>query len=161
MSDPIKRLKSKHLFIMEAMMLAPELTQNELAERVGLSPNRLSAIINSDLFKLAFAEFRRRHQDTISELIIDATADAIKFNRAIINSEAVDIPVRQMSAKQILDQGHAKAVDKTAAVQFHGELPADSVKKLLSVVDEVSQPLDISKFLRRPNDLGPDRETEA
>jgi len=121
-----KSLNNRHLAIMDMLIAMPHLTHNEVADAVGMTASTVSVIVRSDLFQLAFAEYRREHQKSVSELAIEATREAIEFERGMIrgvipgpNGEEIfvnDVQLKQASAKDILSLGHAKAVERSVSL---------------------------------------------
>lgn len=147
------KVRPRHTAIMELMLLAPHLTQNELAEKLGYTPSRLSIIVNHPLFQEAYMAFRRRHQDRISDCIIDATVEAVEFNRGILKDKDEVTSVRQMSAKMILDQGHAKAIEKRATLNATAEVPPETLRVLGELAKELSQPFTPRRFLQKVEEV--------
>src|SRR3972149_7853792 len=80
-------VRSRHLAVMDLMLARPDMNQNEIAERLKYTPSRLSIIVNSPLFKLAFKEYRKQYEGTLTdnlcELITEATKEAVQFHREV------------------------------------------------------------------------------
>ncbi len=149
----MEKLRNRHIAIMELMIMCPSMNQNELAEKLGYTPSRLSIIVNDPLFQLAFNEFRRRHQLVLSELITEATADAIRASREIINDKEIPIPFRQGSIRDILEQGHAKAPEKRASITATMTVPPGAIEALGQLAKEISQPFTPSRFFKKEEEL--------
>ena len=146
-------VRPRHTAIMELMILAPHLTQNEMAEKLGYTPSRFSIIVNHPLFLEAYESFRRRHQDRISECVIDATVEAVEVNREIMRDKNEGPSIRQMSAKMILDQGHAKAIEKRATLSATAEIPIETLRNLGELVKGLSQPFTPKRFLQKVEEV--------
>ena len=153
-------VRSRHLAIMDLMLARPDMNQNEIAERLRYTPSRLSIIVNSHLFKLAFQEYRKQYEgkltDNLCELITDATKEAVQFSRDIIQNTEVPVNLRQASARDILNQGHVKAVSAIQVDRRSSEvrmdIPFEALNSLREVVMEARKPVDISKRTFRPKE---------
>lgn len=146
----IQKLNHRHLAIMEMMVQCPHLTQGEIARKLGYSESRFSAIVNSPLFQMAYQEFRRRHQDNISEHVIEVTKEALKASQEIISDRQLPATIRQISIRDILNLGHAKAVEKSASVRASVEMDTQQFQQLLKVASELNNPFVPSRPMRRP-----------
>ena len=144
----VDKIRPRYSAIMELLLLAPHLTQNEVAEKLGYTASRLSIIINHPLFQEAYQAFRRKHQDRISEAMVDATFEAITVHRTIMNDPKELVSLRQTSAKTILDQGHAKAIEKRATLSATAEVPAETLRMLGELAKELAQPFTPRRFLQ-------------
>lgn len=143
-----KTLRDRHLAIMEEMVKNPHLKQSELAKKVGYTDSRLSIIINSPLFIYAFREYRRVHMNKVSDLVAEATAAALRFSKEVIEDKDIDVVCRQESARDILDQGHAKAVERTASANFEVQVPLEALGGLEKILAEMSQPFKPTRMLK-------------
>ena len=143
-----QELRYRHLRIMDLMLAAPHMSQNEMAEELGMTASRFSIIVNSPLFKLAFSEYEKQHRAKLSDVVMEATLEAIQFSRAVIRGEVPtssgetvcveEVPIRQMSARDILAQGHAKAVERQAKLNV--DISSEDMKWIGQVVQEASKP---------------------
>ena len=145
-----QKLRNRHLAMMEELLANPEVSQNDLAQKLGLTPSRFSIIINSPLFQYAFKEYRRDHMEKISDLVADATTAAIKFSKDVIENQNVEMATRQVSARDILSQGHAKAVEKRANLNLDVPVPVEALKGLDKVLAEVATPFKPTRSLSVP-----------
>jgi hypothetical protein len=143
-------VRNRHFSIMEKMVAQPHMTQNQLAEQMGYTPSRFSIIVNSPLFKFAFESYRRSHMEKISDLVVEATTSALKFSKAVVENVDVETPLRQVSAKDILGLGHAKAVDRTASLTVSAQVPAELLESLRPILEEVAQPFTPKRFFIKP-----------
>ena len=151
--DP-QRLRNRHLAIMEQMVGNPQLNQDQMAQKLGYTSSRFSIIVNSALFQYAFAQYRKTHMDKISDLTAEATTAALKFSKEIIENRNVDVGCRQVSARDILSQGHAKAVERRANLNVGVPLPPDALGRLESILGEVSIPFKPTRTLVVPQGGG-------
>ena len=156
----LQKLKHRHIAIMEMMVQFPELTQSQIAEKLGYSPSRFSYIVNSPLFQMAFQEFRKRHQQNLSERVLRITEEALKASEEIIKDKNVSIPIKQITIRDILNLGHAKAVEKKASITATAELGQEALEQLLSVARELQQPFTPTKGLER-TEQGEEGEEEV
>jgi len=145
----MEKIRPRYSAIMELMLMAPHLNQNEIAEKLNYTPSRLSIIINHPLFQMAYQSLRVKHQDRISGSIVDATMEAIEVSREIMNKKDELVSLRQTSAKMILDQGHAKAIEKRATLSATAEIPAETLRSLGELAKELSQPFTPRRFLQQ------------
>ena len=143
-----EKIRFRHEAIMEALIMHPDKSHRDLAKLVGYSENRFCIIVNSPLFKEAFKEFRNGFRSQLSHMIVEATKDAIKVNQDLMKNEQLVPEVRQVSSKIILDQGHAKAVEKSASLHANIELPPGILQGLASIIEE-SKPLETVKRLEK------------
>jgi hypothetical protein len=134
--------------LMELMILHPELPGKEIGAMVQLSKSRTSAIMHDPVFVLALEKYREQHSDKVSDLraeldnqIKDATRSAIQASKEIIEHKGDDMPivVKQASISQILAQGHAKAIERSAHMEI--PVPQELIRELLSVSREMLTPL--------------------
>lgn len=141
--------KNRRMALMELMILHPELSGKELGAMVQLSKSRTSAIMHDPIFVLAFERYREQHSNKISDMraeldnqIKEATQSAIQASVDIIeakNKDAVPIVVKQVSISQILAQGHAKAIERSAHMEI--PVPQELIRELLSVSREMLTPI--------------------
>lgn len=142
--------KNRRMALMELMILHPELSGKEIGAMVQLSKSRTSAIMHDPMFVLAFEKYREQHSNKVSDLraeldnqIKEATRSAIKASVDIIedsNKEApLPIVVKQASISQILAQGHAKAIERSAHMDI--PIPQELIRELLSVSKEMLLPI--------------------
>lgn len=153
--DP-QKLRNRHLAIMEELVANPRMDQNEMAQRMGITPSRFSVIVNSPLFLYAFAEYRKTHMDKISDLAAEATTVALRFSKEVVENKEVVIPIRQVSARDILSQGHAKAVEKRATLNVDVPLPPEALGRLEAILSEVAVPFKPTRTLTVPQEGGED-----
>ena len=146
---PPEKMRPRYMAIMELMVMNPVLTQGEIAEALGYTPSRLSIIMNSPVFQLAYNEFRRRHQDRISDRVIDATLEALDVEREIMKDKTEISSLRQQSARDILDLGHAKAIEKKASLNATAEVPFELLAGLKELTKELAIPFKPTRFLQR------------
>lgn len=145
-----QRLRNRHLAIMELMVARPSADQNDLAAELGYTPSRFSIIVNSPLFLYAFKEYRREHMAKVSDLAAEATTVALTFSKEVIENENIDIPVRQNSARDILAQGHAKAVERRANLNVDVPVPPELMAGLGTVLTEIQKPFVPTRQLSVP-----------
>lgn len=145
----IHKMRHKHVAIMEALVAFPQLTQKDLSERLNISETRLSVILKSPVFQMAYSEFRRRHQDKVSDKAIEATLAALNFNKELIENRDVGIELRQQSARDILELGHAKAVEKKASLNASVDIPMEDLQALGLIAKELGQPFTPTRFLKK------------
>ncbi len=147
-------MRNRHIAIMELMLAHPEMSQNEMAERLHLTPSRFSIIVNSSLFKLAFERFRGRYQEVLQDKVADLTIEAAEATRValqtsveIMQDKASPVIIRQSSVKDILDLGHAKAIEKRAQLNANMDVSADALKALGELAASLSVPFTPTHFL--------------
>lgn len=147
-------VRSRHLGIMDLMLACPNLTQNEIAERLGYTPSRLSIIVKSPLFQLAFQEYRRKLEGSLIDMITDATASAVKFSKEVVENENAPLALRQVSAKDILNQGHVKAAESIQvnrrSLNANVEIPFKELEGLKAVILEAKEPTALPSRVFRP-----------
>lgn len=141
--------KNRRMALMELMILHPELSGKEIGAMVQLSKSRTSAIMHDPVFELAFEKYREQHSNKVSDLraeldnqIKEATKSAIKASKDIIEApddSTMPTVVRQASISQILAQGHAKAIERSAHMEI--PIPQDLIRELLSVSKEMLTPI--------------------
>jgi hypothetical protein len=152
-------LRSRHLAVMDLMVTRPDLNQNQIAEAVGYTASRLSIVVTSPLFQLAFKEYRKQFEgkltDNLVDLITDATRSAITFSKGVVENTNVETNLRQTSARDILNQGHVKAA---ASIQVNRrnlnanvDIPFEALEGLREVIQEARKPVDISRRTFRPS----------
>ena len=102
--------------------------------------------MNDPVFKLAFDGYRAQHSEKVSNLraeldnsIKEATKSAIKASVNIIEAKDVPAVIQQVSISQILAQGHAKAVERSAHMEI--PVPPDMLRELMQVSREMLTPL--------------------
>lgn len=127
-----QKLNYRHQAIMDLMLANPWMTKTEIAAVLELTPQLVYDVTGSELFELAFKEYRKKHSDKISDLAAEATLEALKFERDMVKGKVTnfngdeeivtDLQLRQVSAKDILGLGHAKAIDKSINVNAQGTL---------------------------------------
>lgn len=140
--------KNRRLALMDLMILHPELAGKELGAMLGLSKSRTSAIMHDPVFELAFEKYREQHSNKVSDIraeldnqIKDATRSAIQASVDIIEHKGDDMPivVKQASISQILSQGHAKAIERSAHMAI--PIPEELIRELLSVSRDMLTPI--------------------
>ena len=142
--------KNRRMALMELMILHPELSGKEIGAMVQLSKSRTSAIMHDPVFELAFEKYREQHSNKVSDLraeldnqIKEATKSAIKASVDIIEDSNKEAPmptvVKQASISQILAQGHAKAIERSAHMEI--PIPQELIRELLSVSKEMLTPI--------------------
>ena len=159
-----KELNYRHVAIMAELLANPHLTHNEVAERMGYGKDHFSVLVTSDLFQLAFKQYQREHQKKISDLVADATTSALKFSMNVVDGQIVksEIPVevRQDSAKDILNLGHAKAIEKSASLTGHFELPKEFLGGIQAILNEVVKPFEPTRTLQLPGNGSGEKEKD-
>lgn len=145
-----KTLRNRHMAIMEQMVAHPEWDQNTMAEKLGYTASRFSIIVNSPLFVFAFKEYRKSHIEKISDLVTEATTAAITFSKEVIENKDVDLVARQASARDILSQGHARATERKATMNFDVPVPVEALGGLEKILAEMAQPYKASRLLTVP-----------
>jgi hypothetical protein len=153
-------VRSRHMAIMDLMLARPDMNQNEIAERLRYTPSRLSIIVNSPLFKLAFAQYRSKFENDLStslvDLITDATKEAVQFSRDVVKDTETPMQLRQASARDILNQGHVKAavsmhVDRRSS-EVRLDIPFEALASLREVILEAKKPVDVGRRTFRPRE---------
>ena len=129
--DP-QKLNHRHKAIMDLMVANPWMDKKQIAEVLEITPQCVYDVTNSELFELAFEEYKKAHSQRISELAAEATVEAIKFTKGVVegkvpgpNGEQIlvnDLQLRQISARDILSLGHGKAIDKSMNLNATGTL---------------------------------------
>ena len=145
-----KTLRNRHLAIMEQLVAHPAADQNEIAEKLGYTPSRFSVIVNSPLFLYAFKEYRKNAMEKISDLVAEATVAAVQFSKDVVQNKDIDLTARQVSARDILSQGHAKAIDKKVSASFEIPIPVEALGGLEKILAELAQPFKASRLLTLP-----------
>ena len=143
-------LSHRHVELMAQMIANPHLTQGELANLLGFNEHHLGLIIKSDLFRFAFKQYQREHLGKVSDLAADATVSALRFSMEVLGKDGVAIEVKQDSAKDILNLGHAKAVEKRASIDAHFELPKEFLGGIKAILDEVTKPFEPTRTIQPP-----------
>lgn len=126
MSWEPQKLNYRHQAIMDLMIANPWMKKHEIASVLEISPQAVIDVTNSELFELAFSEYKKKHSEKISDLVAEATIEALKFERDVVRGKVFDcngtevvvsdIMLRQTSAKDILSMGHAKAIEKSVSM---------------------------------------------
>ena len=160
----ITKMNNRHFAIMELLMMNPKISEPEIAEKLGYTPSRVSVILNSPVFQLAFSAWRRQHQEKISDLMLGATERSVRFLELMrddkVEGEKVEIPLRAQSARDIIDQGWGKAVEKRASLNATAEVPVEDLQRLIGSVKEISEPFTPTRFLRKAEE-GEDEQKSA
>jgi hypothetical protein len=151
--DDIQVLRNRHFAIMDALIAHPEWTQKEVAESLNYSETRMSEILNSSLFQTAFRAYRQRFEEELRESIVAATTEAIKVSVEIMKDTAAPAVIRQQSARDILSQGHAKAVEKRASLSLTGEVPPELLPRMEQIMKELDKPFAPKKLMARPEEV--------
>jgi len=146
-------VRIRHLAIMEMMLVHPDWDQNRLSAELNYTPSRLSIIINAPLFKLAFAEFRKTYRDKLTDLILEATDSAIRFEKDVVENDKVDLSMRHVAAKTILEQGHVKATERKASLELNTNVPMEDLKGLVGLLEESRLPVIMTRPIRRATEL--------
>jgi glucose-6-phosphate isomerase len=154
----IQVLRNRHFAIMDALIVHPEWTQQMIAESLNYSEQHLSDIVNASLFKTAFREYRQKYEKALRESIVEATQKAIKVSMEIMENKNEPAMVRQISVRDILAQGHAKAVEKSARLNMEMEIPSELLPRMEAFMKEVAAPFIPKKLLERPEE--PDEESK-
>lgn len=152
-----QKIRSRHLSIMEVMLANPQMNQNEIAAMLNFTPSRLSIIVNSPLFVYAMEGYRRKHMDKLSDLVAEATTEALKFSTGVLKNQNEATQLRQTSARDILALGHAKAVEKTASLALSASVPPELLAALGPILEEIKQPFAPKRFFVKP----PEKSDEA
>lgn len=156
--EEIQVLRNRHFGVMDVLIAHPEWTQKEVAEALGYSESWLSQMMNSSLFKTAFTAYRRRFEEDLRESIVKATRAAIEVSLEIMQDKNSPAVIRRQSAKDILDQGHAAAVSKSASLSLSAEVPAELLPRLDAVMKELDLPYAPKKLIERPDE--PEKEID-
>lgn len=159
MGGDLQELKNRHFAIMDALIAYPSKTNKEHAEQLGYSEGRFSIITNSTLFRYAFAEYRRKFTDDLREKVVEATLSAVRFSKEIIEDTNTPTQLRQISARDILMQGHAKAVEKSARLNVDVEIPAELLTNLDAIKKEFEIPFTPKKLFLKPEEIVEKDET--
>jgi transcriptional regulator with XRE-family HTH domain len=152
MDSDIQVLRNRHFAVMDCLMAHPDWTQKEVAEALGYSESWLSQMVNSSLFQTAFKADRKRYEDDLRASILAGTKDAIKVSREIMNDANQPAVIRRQSAKDILDQGHAAAIQKSASLSLSAEVPAELLPRLDAIMKELDVPFAPKKLMVRPEE---------
>ena len=152
MDSDIQVLRNKHFAIMDMLLAHPEWTQKEVAESLNYSESWLSSLVNSSLFQTAFRAYRQRYEEDLRGSIVAATTEAIKVSVEIMKDKGSPAVIRQQSARDILAQGHAKAVEKRASLSLTGEVPAELLPRMEVIMKELDMPFVAKKLLERPEE---------
>ena len=153
MDSDIQVLRNRHFAVMDCLMAHPDWSQKEVAEALGYSESWLSQMVNSSLFQTAFKAYRRRYEDDLRASIVAGTLAAIKVSKEIMEDKQQPAVIRRQSAKDILDQGHAAAIQKTASLSLTGEIPAELLPRLDAVMKELDIPFVPKKLMARPEEV--------
>lgn len=148
----IQTLRNRHFAIMDAMIMHPEWKQKEIAENLNYSEAHLSDIVNASLFKTAFREYRQKYEKQLRDNIVEATKKAIDVSVEIMEDRNQPAAVRQISVRDILEQGHAKAIDKKASFNMDMEIPAELLPRMEAFMNEMAKPFVPKKLLERPEE---------
>lgn len=127
-----QKLNFRHQAIMDLMIANPWMKKAEIASLLEITPQAVYDVTNSELFELAFSEYKKTHSQKISDLAAEATMEALEFQRGIVKGKVAgpnggevlvnDIQLRQISARDILNLGHGKAIDKSLNLNASGTL---------------------------------------
>ena len=127
-----QKLNHRHKAIMDLMVANPWMTKGQIASVLEITPQCVYDVTNSELFELAFDEYKKSHSQKISDLAAEATVEAIRFAEGVVKGkvagpngeeiEVKDIQLRQISARDILNLGHGKAIDKSMNLNATGTL---------------------------------------
>jgi len=146
-------LRVRHLAIMDALMTNPRRTQKDIAAALGYSADRLSSIVNQPLFKMAFAEYRRKFEEGLREKVTSATLKAVQLSEEIAEDKSEPTPVRQESIKELLALGHAKAIERKATLAIGAELPKGAFEALAGLMKELEKPFEPTKRLEKAHEV--------
>lgn len=142
-------VRIRHMAIMELMLVHPDWDQNTLAAELNYTPSRFSIIVNSPLFKLAFESFRKTYRDKLTDLILEATDSAVRFEKDVIENPSIDLSLRHVAAKTILEQGHVKATERRATVGLTADIPLEELKALTGLIEEAKMPFVMTRQVKR------------
>lgn len=127
-----QKLNHRHQAIMDLMIANPWMTKAEIASVLEMTPQIVYDVTNSELFGLAFKEYKKTHSQKIMELAAEATVEALRFEKGVVEGrvpgpdgveiEVKDLQLRQISARDILNLGHGKAIDKSMNLNTTGTL---------------------------------------
>ena len=138
--------KNRQLALIDLMILHPELGGKELGAMVGYSKSRTSAIMNDPVFQLALAQKQAMQSEKVSDLraeidgqIKEATQVAIRETVSIMQAKDAPTVIKQASISQILSQGHAKAIEKSAHMEI--PVPPDMLRELMNAARELAAPV--------------------
>jgi hypothetical protein len=152
MDNDIQVLRNRHFAIMDMLLAHPEWNQKDVAESLNYSESWLSSLVNSSLFQTAFRTYRQRYEEALRGSIVAATTEAIKVSVEIMKDKGSPAVIRQQSARDILAQGHAKAVEKRASLSLTGEVPAELLPRMEVIMKELDLPFAPKKLLVRPEE---------
>ena len=144
-------LEPRHHVVIETMIRFPQWTQAMVANSCAYSPGQIRQLQRHPLFQ---AEYQRRKdavEQDIRKAIVDATVSAIQFSRGVVEDMNHPLPLRQESARDILVQGHAKAVEKSASLRLEANLPPEAFAALAGIAKELQIPMKMMKQLERPS----------
>lgn len=154
----MNELRSRHLAIMDALLAYPEKKNKELAEMLGYTESRFSTIVNQPMFKLAFKEYRARYETGLQKAIAEVTVSALKASQEIIEDKGLMVADRQTSIRDVLNLGHARAVDRKATLALEAEIPKEAFGMLTGLMKELEKPFEPTRLLEKRNDGPEERE---
>lgn len=143
-------LEPRHHILIETMIRYPADTQQQIAIRAGYSPGNIRKLQRNPIFMTEYNRRKEMVDADIRKAIVDATVSAIKFSRNVIEDPEQPVPLRQESARDILVQGHAKAVEKSASLRIDAEFPKEAFSMLAGIAKELQLPMTPVKRLSRP-----------
>jgi hypothetical protein len=137
--------KNRRLALMDLMLLHPDYSAMDLAGAIGLSKSRTSAILNDPVFKLAFEFYRNQYTNKLqnAQMEVDlavkrVTKEAVEIARDIAKDDKHPLVSRQDSIRDILSQGHAKAVEKSAHMEVN--MSDQTLRELLELTKKAVAP---------------------
>jgi len=148
----IQVLRNRHFAIMDTMIAHPSWTLGQVAESLNYNEKYLGEVTRSTLFQTAFKEYRRKYEAALRESIVEATKKAIATSVEIFEDRNKPDSIRQVSIKDILDQGHAKAIDKKASLNMDMEIPAELLPRMEAFMKEATEPFVPKKIMERPDE---------
>ena len=98
--------------------------------------------------------------EKISDLVAEVTVAALKFSKDVIENKELEIKARQESARDILSQGHAKAIEKRSSLNLDVPFPVEALGGLEKILAEMAQPFKASRLLTLPPSNGGEQDGE-
>lgn len=146
----LEGLEPRHYVLMETMLRFPQWTQEMVANSCAYSTVQLRQIIKHPVFQKEYLQRKTEIEQDIRKAIVDATVSAIQFSRGVVEDQNHPLPLRQESARDILVQGHAKAVEKSASLRLDANLPPEAFAALAGIAKELQIPMKPVKQLEKP-----------
>ncbi len=158
MTTLANKINPKHYALMDLMVLEGGLNDAELARRLGFNKQWVSKALKDSTFCSAFENYRKKMEDAVIEkkidllgLAVEVTQLALKKSKEILEKTDMETPisVKQVTIKDVLAQGHAKAVERKAEIQMRGEITPEMLQGLVTAAQEFQIPFVPVKRLKR------------